>query len=329
MLKIVVQRKLLPTSINSCIQKPSRATQRPRKAAMAIFPFAPPDGPLPPLLYLASAIIAWLITMVLYRCFFHPLAKIPGPFFAAITHFYIAYFNLFNGKSQFYLQVEELHWKYGKYLSCPLGCYLLQFNSMIHHGRITGPIIRISPDEIHLSDPENYEKLYYIGSKAPSKAGYFYSAFGLKTSSFATLSNELHRVRRRALSPLFSKRVALQLEDVVQSKVEKLLHSANQKLTRGESVDLYHGFRALSVDVITDYAFDNCYNKLDTLDFDTGYFAMARQLSRRIWFFQAFPSLQLITSFITLNMAKRINIYLYSFLEFREVYLHSNIPFAH
>jgi hypothetical protein len=70
---------------------------------------------LPPqLLFLCTAVIAWLAAIVLYRRLFHPLAGIPGPFLAAITHFYIVYFNLFNGKSQFYLQVEKLHRQYGK-----------------------------------------------------------------------------------------------------------------------------------------------------------------------------------------------------------------------
>lgn len=46
---------------------------------------------------------------------------------------------------------------------------------------LTGPVRWISPH------PENYEKIYYIGSKAPSKTRYFYSAFGLKTAAFSAL----------------------------------------------------------------------------------------------------------------------------------------------
>lgn len=183
--------------------------------------------------------------------------------------------------------------------------------------------MRISPNEVHLSDAENYEKIYFIGSKAPSKAAYFYSAFGLKTAGFGTISNELHRVRRGALNPLFSKRAVLQLEDVVQAKVEKLMDSASHKLERGESVDLYHGFRALSVDVITDYAFDNCYNQLDTPDYASGFFNMLQELLPRGWFLQAFPFMLPITNLITPNVARKINIYLYNFLLFREViFLH-------
>jgi hypothetical protein len=67
------------------------------------------------LAYFITAIGVWLISVVVYRRFFHPLAKIPGPFLAAVTHFYIVKFNLFSGRSQFYLQVERLHQQYGKF----------------------------------------------------------------------------------------------------------------------------------------------------------------------------------------------------------------------
>jgi hypothetical protein len=73
------------------------------------------DFSLPALLLSFSAIVTvWLVSVAVYRRFFHPLANIPGPFLAAITHFYIVKFNLFGPRSQFYLQVEKLHREYGK-----------------------------------------------------------------------------------------------------------------------------------------------------------------------------------------------------------------------
>lgn len=71
-------------------------------------------GNLLTLFYLFAAGIAWLVVLILYRRFFHPIAQIPGPFLASITDFYIVYYNLFRDKSQFYLQVEKLHKIYGK-----------------------------------------------------------------------------------------------------------------------------------------------------------------------------------------------------------------------
>jgi hypothetical protein len=37
---------------------------------------------------------------------------IPGPFWPSITQYYVVKYNLFNGRSQFYLQVEKLHQQY-------------------------------------------------------------------------------------------------------------------------------------------------------------------------------------------------------------------------
>ncbi|PMD16499.1 cytochrome P450 [Hyaloscypha hepaticicola] len=184
------------------------------------------------------------ICLVVYRRFFHPLAKIPGPFWASITYYYIVKYNLFSERSQFYLQVEKLHQKYG-------------------------PVIRISPNEIHLNDPDNYEK----------------------TAAFGTTNNALHRARRAAINPVFSRKAVLQLEDVIQAKTKKLIHRMEDLLTEGKPVDLHHGYRALSVDIVTDYSFDNCYNQLDAPSFGADFFDMTEELTLRGWVLQAFPIL--------------------------------------
>jgi cytochrome P450 len=141
----------------------------------------------------------------------------------------------------------------------------------------------------------------------------------LKTAAFGTPSNELHRVRRGALNPLFSRKAVLELQNVVQSKVEKLSRRMNEAVNDGKPVDLHHGFRALAVDVITDYAFDNCYNQLDTPNFAADFFEMTKELIPRGWVVQAFPFLLPLSNMITPSMAKRINTALYNFLEFRMV----------
>jgi hypothetical protein len=63
--------------------------------------------------YLISTVVVYGTSLVVYRRWFHPLAKIPGPFWASVTHFYIVKYNLFSERSQFYLQVEKLHQQYG------------------------------------------------------------------------------------------------------------------------------------------------------------------------------------------------------------------------
>jgi hypothetical protein len=61
---------------------------------------------------LSLAIPAAIFCVVIYRLYFHPLAKVPGPRLAAITWLYQTYYS-FVGGSRFYLQIEKLHEIYG------------------------------------------------------------------------------------------------------------------------------------------------------------------------------------------------------------------------
>lgn len=54
---------------------------------------------------------------------------------------------------------------------------------------------------------------------------------------------------------------------IVQNKVSKLCNRMQDLLTLSLLVDIYHAVRCISLDVITEYAFDNCRNLLDTPGF--------------------------------------------------------------
>jgi membrane-bound metal-dependent hydrolase YbcI (DUF457 family) len=62
--------------------------------------------------YLAAATVVSLLSVFVYRRYFHPLAKVPGPALAAVTHLYAFFFNNAGG-SRYYAQIEKLHRKYG------------------------------------------------------------------------------------------------------------------------------------------------------------------------------------------------------------------------
>lgn len=50
----------------------------------------------------------------IYRLYFHPLSKIPGPKLAAITSGYEFYFNVIKG-GMFIWELERLHEIYGQF----------------------------------------------------------------------------------------------------------------------------------------------------------------------------------------------------------------------
>lgn len=71
----------------------------------------------------------------------------------------------------------------------------------------------------------------------------------------------------------------------------------------------------MSVDVITDYAFDNCYNLLDQADIGVDFFAIVRGLGPAFWFFQQWPFTQTLAYKIPLWLAKILSKPLGSFLQ--------------
>lgn len=54
----------------------------------------------------------YCIAKIIYRLYFHPLAKFPGPRIAAATHLYEVYWDYFR-KGQYIFQIERMHQKYG------------------------------------------------------------------------------------------------------------------------------------------------------------------------------------------------------------------------
>jgi cytochrome P450 len=154
-----------------------------------------------------------------------------------------------------------------------------------------GPVVRITPDEIHLSDPENYDKIYYVGSKY-AKSPNFYNAMCVPTSTFGTTSIEVHRIRRGAMNPMFSRKMVLELESVVQDKARKVCNRMQAGIEKGVPVDLHHAFRSVSIDVISDFAFNKSYEFLNKDDLGSYFFRTIHGAGPALWVFQQFPSLQ-------------------------------------
>ena len=71
---------------------------------------------------------------------------------------------------------------------------------------ITGPIVRINPYEIHIRDPDYYETTYSTSMQGIDKPSYTSHQFGVPGATFSTIEHELHRQRKTALNPFFSKR---------------------------------------------------------------------------------------------------------------------------
>lgn len=166
-----------------------------------------------------------------------------------------------------------------------------------------GPVVRITPSEIHLSEPEYCDKVYSVGSNF-GKDPAFYGSFGTPKATFATCDPHLHRVKRAVLNPFFSQKRVSELEELIQQKVTLLVSRSRQSLAATGEVNLHLAFRALAIDVVTDYAFGQCYNFLERPDLGIEFFKMIQSLGPGVWVFNQFPIVQSISMAIPLRLAK-------------------------
>ncbi|KAF2807697.1 trichodiene oxygenase [Mytilinidion resinicola] len=194
-----------------------------------------------PLLLLAAWVI-YATSLAIYRLCLSPIAKFPGPKLAALTKWYEAYYDIvYKNGGQFSFKVQEMHRRYG-------------------------PIVRINPTELHVSDAEYFEELYTKNPKA-DKLEWMAYRFGIPSNTFATVPHELHRLRRAALNPMFSKRAIMKYEPVIREKLALLCKQIADYNATGKIVMLHNGYTAFIGDVTMEYAFGFCYDKLKSPGF--------------------------------------------------------------
>jgi hypothetical protein len=131
----------------------------------------------------------------------------------------------------------------------------------------TGPIIRINPYQLHISDPEYYDELYTGPSQKRDKWAWSAKMFGNPKSMIGTVPHDHHRLRRAAINPYFSKQSVARLEPTIQSLIDALCARFREFQQSGEVLNLGCAYSALTTDVITEYCFARSYGFLGRKDF--------------------------------------------------------------
>lgn len=91
--------------------------------------------------------------------------------------------------------------------------------------------------------------------------------FGPQISAFATEDHDVHRIRRGAIAPYFSRASVSQLELSVQANINKLMSRLHDVQGTGKALNLINVFIALTADIICQYAFASPMGFLDDPDF--------------------------------------------------------------
>ncbi|KAI1449085.1 putative cytochrome P450 [Annulohypoxylon stygium] len=209
------------------------------------------------LTYLPLIIIIGSLGVVLYRLTFHPLARFPGPTLAAATGLYEAYYQCIkDGGGRYWVEIRKMHEQYG-------------------------PIVRINPWEVHISDPD-WNAVYKYSSKASKPAWFYFRFFGKFPSTNVAESHALHQLRREPLQTYFASTNIQKYMPTISAQADKLcarlraaaLPGTGKTAGYGVGVDernvvsLSDAFRCLATDVATGFAFGAPFGHLDEPSFD-------------------------------------------------------------
>ncbi|KAF3919722.1 hypothetical protein ABW20_dc0106988 [Dactylellina cionopaga] len=174
----------------------------------------------------------------IYRVYFDPYSKIPGPKLHLVSDFLTRLSWTASGRRGYYhFKLKEWHDQYG-------------------------PIIRTGSNFVHVDDIDAYNQVFKVGTKFP-KSAIFYNHPSTEDSVLNISDFHEAHLRRGALQPYFSKQAVRKLEGLIQSKVTKFL----DRLSSMDVIDVSRGFRCLACDVITTYSYEQCFEALEEPNF--------------------------------------------------------------
>ncbi|KAF2191204.1 cytochrome P450 [Zopfia rhizophila CBS 207.26] len=198
-----------------------------------------------------AIVVIRLIVRAIYRAYFSPLSKFPGPKLSGATR--IPYLiALYKGSIPKY--VGGLHRKYGD-------------------------VVRIAPDEISFINPKVWKDVYGYGTKdsrmaagsLPTKHWHRYgNPVNGHPSLLHTRGDQAHAQTRRLFSPAFSDRALKLQEPLFQKYVNLLIHKLKEGIEEDpeRKFDMVRMYNFTTFDVMGDLTFGEPLHMLSNAEYD-------------------------------------------------------------
>lgn len=197
-------------------------------------------------------LLVFLVSVAVYRLYFHPLSHVPGHPFACVSSLFL-------------------------YAICYWGIegHVLLY----YHEKYRTPVLRVAPNAVSLSDGEALHPVYVAGGGLPKDARYSNFRVEGHDTIFSALDTAYRDARAKAVLPLFAPnriRSSSENEGVIAQLVNKFVDRLEEKAEasrqRSQSrdtqapiakVDILDLSSRLSIDVLTGYLFNKVYGGLD------------------------------------------------------------------
>ncbi|KAK1993525.1 cytochrome P450 [Colletotrichum falcatum] len=164
-----------------------------------------------------------------------PVRHVPGPWYTRFSHYVLKVHSL-TGRRMYY--VHSLHQRYG-------------------------PIVRISPTEVAVADPEGFVAIHKIGAGFLKGPWYASINLGTEPGLFAMIDPKQHAKRRRLFARAFTSASLRQNWGlVVREKAEKAVERIKTDALNG-TADLLKWWTLMTTDVIAHLSFGESFEMLE------------------------------------------------------------------
>ncbi|KAK6208643.1 cytochrome p450 [Colletotrichum tabaci] len=181
------------------------------------------------------AIVAVFVARIIVTGITCPVGHIPGPWYTRFSH-YVLKLHTLTGRRMHY--VHSLHHRYG-------------------------PVVRISPLEVAVADPEGFAAIHKIGAGFLKGPWYATTAVGVDPGIFSMVDPKQHAARRRLFSRAFTgASLRRNWEPVVREKVERAIERIRTDALGG-TADVLKWWTLMTTDVIAQLSFGESFDMLE------------------------------------------------------------------
>ncbi|KAI8953272.1 putative cytochrome P450 [Xylaria longipes] len=193
------------------------------------------------ILVFMCGILVRKVAGVLYTLYYHPLAKFPGPRFAAISNIPFCYWFL-SGRQPF--TILSLHEKYG-------------------------PVVRVAPNELSFNSAQSWKDIYASRPKhRPFIKSAFYDGGSFADRGVHSIVSERnvdkHSQMRYYLSHAFSERSLAEQEDLINETIDKFVSILASRGSRSMGYDISKGYEMATFDIIGALAFGESFGGVES-----------------------------------------------------------------
>ncbi|RCI13112.1 hypothetical protein L249_0054 [Ophiocordyceps polyrhachis-furcata BCC 54312] len=187
--------------------------------------------------------VLWSFAIAVYRIFFHPLAKYPGPLLAKVTNIYQLYYAYRGDR---HLEFWRMHQRYGK-------------------------IVRFGPNAVSFNSNQALKEIY--GFRSNVRKADFYDAFvHPAANTHNTRDKDTHARKRRVLSHAFSDSAMRAMQRYILANVRTFCEQIGVQDGGAESKgwsrprNMTDWCNYLAMDILGDLSFGKAFHMLEQPD---------------------------------------------------------------